>query len=257
MNNRATKLNNSIWLKALSLVFSLLFVVFISCSDAQAAIFTKAGVGIPNAANGSTSEGFRILFPNAAFSQSGLLINSGNVSADGNGGGLILLDSKAATNDGKLLYLSLINNGGKLYVYEGFNQGEHLGVKRILTEDDATGGGGGSSITDTDSDTFIDTELSADEDFIRMVANGNSSLIIDKNGLGIGRQYTAQDNKPCPNWPNSLPLNQPYNCCADTNQLFNYYNHVDSKAQGELLPRLTVPGGGKAMNGGDPQAYNL
>ena len=35
----------------------------------------------------------------------------------------------------------------------------------------------------------------------------------------------------------------------NSNELFNYYNHVDSKAQGELLPRKTVPSGGDAMRG--------
>ena len=86
---------------------------------------------------------------------------------------------------------------------------------------------------------------------------GCGTSVVNPNGLGQGRQYTSEDGKACPNWPESLPVNQPYNCCAKSNQLFNYYNHADTKAQGEFLPRLTVPGGGKAMMGGDPQAFNL
>lgn len=46
------------------------------------------------------------------------------------------------------------------------------------------------------------------------------------------------------------------NCCADSSSLFNYYGHSTSKAQGELMVRVTLPSGGKAMSGGDPVAYN-
>jgi hypothetical protein len=76
---------------------------------------------------------------------------------------------------------------------------------------------------------------------------------LNNNGIGLGRDYGQLD---C-NFPNELPLNQVYSCCATSSKLFNYYNHVDNKAQGELLPRLTIPSGGKMMNGGDPQAFNL
>ena len=81
---------------------------------------------------------------------------------------------------------------------------------------------------------------------------------VNPKGLGQGRNYnTEESQQQCANWPESFPVNQPYNCCADNNSLFNYYNHADTKAQGEFIPRLTVPGGGKAMHGGDPQAYNM
>ena len=76
------------------------------------------------------------------------------------------------------------------------------------------------------------------------------------DGLGQGRVY-SEDSESCSEWPNSLPVNQPYNCCADNKNLFNYYNHIDTKAQGELIPRLTIPSGGKAMSGGDPAPFNL
>ena len=79
---------------------------------------------------------------------------------------------------------------------------------------------------------------------------------VNKNGIGVGRRYDNNSTK-CGDWPKELPVNQPSNCCADTNSLFNYYNHMDTKAQGELVVRNSVPGGGDLMSGGDPQAYNL
>jgi hypothetical protein len=79
---------------------------------------------------------------------------------------------------------------------------------------------------------------------------------VNKNGLGLGRRYDT-DSQQCGNWPDKLPVNKPYNCCADTSSLFNYYNHMDAKAQGELQVRNTVPGGGNRMGGGDPVAFNL
>lgn len=76
--------------------------------------------------------------------------------------------------------------------------------------------------------------------------------LLNENGLGLGRDVGLSKCNL-----KELPVKQTYSCCANTNQLFNYYNHVDRKVQGELLPRLTVPGGGKAMYGGDPHAFNL
>ena len=79
---------------------------------------------------------------------------------------------------------------------------------------------------------------------------------VNQNGLGIGRRYDT-NSQECGNWPENMPVGQPSNCCADTNSLFNYYNQIDSKAQGDLISRNTVPSGGNAMGGGDPAAYNL
>ena len=92
----------------------------------------------------------------------------------------------------------------------------------------------------------------------RKSCNNNSCKtdLVNQEGLGQGRVYSEEESS-CSNWPKSLPINQPYNCCADKKSLFNYYNHVDRKAQGELIPRLTVPGGGDAMKGGDPAPFNL
>ena len=78
-----------------------------------------------------------------------------------------------------------------------------------------------------------------------------------KNGLGQGRKYTQSESESehCEGWPTSLPYNQPYNCCSDKKGLFNYYNDVDTKAQGNF-GRYSTPSGGTVMSGGDPQAYN-
>ncbi len=83
-----------------------------------------------------------------------------------------------------------------------------------------------------------------------------SATEANKDGLGLGRRYD-DDSTKCSSWPKQLPVNQPYNCCADTNSLFNYYNDIDTKAQGELITRNSIPAGGNIMGGGDPKAYNL
>uniref|UniRef100_A0A6C0EIW4 Uncharacterized protein n=1 Tax=viral metagenome TaxID=1070528 RepID=A0A6C0EIW4_9ZZZZ len=87
------------------------------------------------------------------------------------------------------------------------------------------------------------------------VCNKNSCIINNRkvNGLGQGRQYNTKNST----FPDKLPINQPYNCCSDTNDSFNYYNYIDNKAQGEMIPRKTIPSGGDAMKGGDPMAFNL
>ena len=83
-----------------------------------------------------------------------------------------------------------------------------------------------------------------------------STNMVNKGGLGQGRKY-SKDEPSC-GWPEGgLPVNQPQNCCAPSGALFNYYNHSDTKAAGELIPRLTSPGGGNALRGGDPVAFNL
>ena len=83
-----------------------------------------------------------------------------------------------------------------------------------------------------------------------------TSDVINKEGLGQGRHYSNNHGK-CDEWPKNLPNKQPYSCCAETNDLFNYYNHVDTKAQGELVPRNSIPSGGKWTDGGDPAPFNL
>ena len=75
-----------------------------------------------------------------------------------------------------------------------------------------------------------------------------STSVNDSQGLGQGRNYGNDNN--CASWP-ELPTNQPFNCCSDTKNLFNYYDDVKGES-----PRLTVQGGGLAMSGGDPKAYN-
>lgn len=78
--------------------------------------------------------------------------------------------------------------------------------------------------------------------------------VINPDGLGQGRNY-SNGCKHCKKWPNELPIDQPHNCCSDSKDLFNYYDDVDSKAQGDFN-RYTMPSGGVVMTGGDPKAYN-
>ena len=77
---------------------------------------------------------------------------------------------------------------------------------------------------------------------------------MDKGGLGTGRQYS---NNKMNSWPSELPVKQASSCCAQTKDLFNYYGDIDSKIQSDGFTRSTVPGGGKAMGGGDPKPFNM
>lgn len=69
-------------------------------------------------------------------------------------------------------------------------------------------------------------------------------------GLGQGRDYGLKTN--CNKWPSKFPINQPYNCCSDDKNLFNYYNNSEE----EESTRHSIPSGGKIMSGGDPTVYN-
>ena len=84
------------------------------------------------------------------------------------------------------------------------------------------------------------------------VCNKKSCVTVQnkKDGFGEGRQYSKLNS-------NNVVIDQPYNCCAKNNDLFNYYNQIDSKAQGEFIPRKTIPGGGNPLKGGDPDAFNM
>ena len=63
-----------------------------------------------------------------------------------------------------------------------------------------------------------------------------SADVINKAGVGQGRQYNDSQ--------------QPHVCGATTNTLYNYYNHMDTKAQGELVMR-------NSKQAVEPQPYNL
>jgi len=94
-----------------------------------------------------------------------------------------------------------------------------------------------------------------DEQSMRVCNNHSCNTdFVNMNGIGTGRKYDTKSGS-CNHWE-SKNANQS-NSCADTVALFNYYNQIDTKAQGELFPRSTHPSGGKAFSGGDPQAYNL
>ena len=74
--------------------------------------------------------------------------------------------------------------------------------------------------------------------------------IVNKAGLGIGRKYGNTPSN-CKHFPNRLPLDKPYNCCADTNELFNYTHHIDTPSQGQVanIKANNVPKG--------PEPHNL
>lgn len=94
-----------------------------------------------------------------------------------------------------------------------------------------------------------------DENTIKTCNKKNcTTSVVNKNGIGQGRYYN--NNQHCNDW-GKVPHNTKVSCCAESNDLFNYYNHIDTKAQGELLPRVTMPTGGDALRGGDPEPYNL
>jgi len=76
--------------------------------------------------------------------------------------------------------------------------------------------------------------------------NTCNTVITNQNGLGQGRKYDDQSGV-C----SYVSGNRHYNSCPHKNTLFNYYNHIDSKTQGETVPRVAIPGGG------EPQPFNL
>ena len=87
-----------------------------------------------------------------------------------------------------------------------------------------------------------------------MVKCNNNSCnvsISDPNGLGQGRQY-SDSPLHCSNWPESLPVNQPNNCCTPPKDNFNYY---PGSTETNPMTRLTNPGGGISGTGGDNSLY--
>ena len=82
--------------------------------------------------------------------------------------------------------------------------------------------------------------------------NSCTTIVNDENGLGQGRVYS---NEPlhCQNWPESLPVNQPSNCCTPPKDNFKYY---PSSSDTRPMTRLTVPSGGIALSGGDSRLYH-
>jgi len=79
----------------------------------------------------------------------------------------------------------------------------------------------------------------------------NSSNVL--NGLGQGRKYS--NNADCGNnW--SYPKNVPPSRCAQSKDIFDYYNSKEVREQGKNNVRYTSASGGNAMEGGDPNNYN-
>jgi len=64
---------------------------------------------------------------------------------------------------------------------------------------------------------------------------------LNNRGLGLGRSYSEKSIK-CGNWPSSLPLNQPNNCCSTPEDEF-YQKPDDIDIGKKNTNRLTIPGG--------------
>ena len=86
-------------------------------------------------------------------------------------------------------------------------------------------------------------------------ANSCNTQMRNPSGLGNGRNNGS--NSDCENLSKNVRKNNLSSCCANSNDLFNYYNHADTLAQGNSGKRNTVPSGGKVMQGGDPEPFNL
>jgi len=90
------------------------------------------------------------------------------------------------------------------------------------------------------------------EESVQICNNQSCNVdFVNKNGIGRGRQYNS-NGKSCESLESAMPVNQPYNCSADEASLFNYYNHMNSKAQGELVIRNS-----SVSDNTVPDAYNL
>jgi hypothetical protein len=87
---------------------------------------------------------------------------------------------------------------------------------------------------------------------VKCNSNSCNVSVGDPRGLGQGRQYSDAPLH-CPNWPESLPVNQPNNCCTPPADNFAYY---PDSTDIEPMTRLTVPGGGIALTGGDNALYH-
>jgi len=88
------------------------------------------------------------------------------------------------------------------------------------------------------------------------ICNNRSCNIefVNKHGLGLGRKYN-DDVANCATFKDYIPVNQPYNCTADNGKPFNYYNQVDTMAQGEVS--ATNNGKGIRQQSTIPDPYNL
>ena len=95
-------------------------------------------------------------------------------------------------------------------------------------------------------DTFIQKyNLGGNVNSVKWVSDGKTCkhTLVDPNGLGTGVQYRNYEDCPM------ITRKQQSNSCADTNNVFNYYNHSDSMVNGRNQDM--------SKNNSEPQAYNL
>lgn len=79
--------------------------------------------------------------------------------------------------------------------------------------------------------------------------NNGRLMSNDPNGLGTGREYYTNGDNNC-NVFGTCANNVP-NACMKPEDAFNYY----PTQLNNTMERITVPGGGKVREGGDPRLY--
>ena len=86
----------------------------------------------------------------------------------------------------------------------------------------------------------------------RVKCDGNQceTIFNQKGGLGQGRIYSEHKYDLL---PENMPVNQKNNYCTPPEDNFRYY---PTSSNYDNITRLTVPGGGKDLSGGDNSIYN-
>jgi|688.fasta_scaffold389241_2 hypothetical protein len=91
-----------------------------------------------------------------------------------------------------------------------------------------------------------------EKNLVQCDANTCKNSVNVLNGLGQGRKYS--DNTDCgKDW--SYPKNVPASKCAQSQDIFDYYNSEDVRNKGKNFVRYTSQSGGNALSGGDPSQY--
>ena len=81
--------------------------------------------------------------------------------------------------------------------------------------------------------------------------------VTDVNGLGQGRMYSEEPLAGLDAYGEVVVrTGDDVNCCGRPEEVFNYYGDAVLPENAEYMERETVLGG-KAMHGGDPEAYDV